>query len=138
MKYNETEELLRIISAIDRRQFPDGAAVAWFEILRETNFDDAKMAVLEYFNGATDTVPTLLPGRVRSGAQRFRAIRERASRPAIEAAPPAPAAQTRSAAFLAAQQEIRAATSQAVEKAYERDPELKRYRHRRSVLTRVA
>lgn len=137
MKYDETQALLSIISGIDRRQFPDGAAVAWYEILRHTDFNDAKMAVLEYFSGGADAVPTLLPGRVRTGAQRFRAIRERADQPAITAAPPKPAAQTRSAAFLAAQAEIRAATARAAAKAAAEDPGRKPYRHRQTLLTRV-
>lgn len=137
MKYDQTQALLTIISGIDRRQFPDGAAVAWYEILRQTDFDDAKMAVLEYFSGGSDQVPTLLPGRVRTGAQRFRAIRERADQPAIEAAPPVPAAQTRSAAFLAAQAQIRAATAAAAERARRADPSLAPYKHRQALLTQV-
>jgi hypothetical protein len=95
------------------------------------------MAVLEYFSGGSDAVPTLLPGRVRTGAQRFRAIRERADQPAIEAAPPVPAAQTRSAAFLKAQAEIRAATEAAAQRARQRDPALAPYKHRQALLTQV-
>jgi hypothetical protein len=137
MKFPETQALLTIISGIDRRQFPDGAAVAWYEILRETDFQDAKMAVLEYFSGGSDSVPTLLPGRVRTGAQRFRTIRERADQPAIEAAPPVPAAQARSAAFLKAREEIRLATAAAEAKLRAEDPTRAPYRHRQTLLTQV-
>lgn len=137
MKFNEAEELLKIISGIDRRQFPDGAAVVWYEILRQTDFQDAKMAVLEYFGGSSDQVPAILPGRVRTGAQRFRVIRERADQPAIEAAAPVPAAQTRSEEFLKAQRKIRAATARATRLAREADPLARPYRHRPTLLTKV-
>ncbi len=137
MKFPEVEQLLHVISGIDRRQFPEGAADAWYQILRETDFQDAKMAVLEYFGGASDDVPTLLPGRVRTGAQRFKAIRLRAGQPAVEAAPPVPAAQVRSPAFLAAREEIRRATAEAEAKLRAEDPSRRPYRHRETLLTHV-
>jgi hypothetical protein len=141
MKYNEVQELLRIIAGIDRRQFPEDAAGAWYEILRHTEYEDAKAAVLEYFSTSADELPTLIPGRVRSGAARIRHVRTSAERKALTAAPPAqtPQEAAESARLRAeAQAAIRAATAAAVARVRERDPSLKPYRHRRGALTRTA
>lgn len=138
MRPSETADLLTLISGIDRRQFPEGAADAWHEILSETDYRDAKAAVLEYFSGGSDDVPTLIPGRVRTGAQRFKAARLRNDTPAVEAVPVKPAAQVRSAAFLKAQAEIRKATAEAEAKLREADPARRPYRHRETLLTSVS
>jgi hypothetical protein len=141
MKFSEVGALLAIISGLDRRPFPEGAAATWYEVLRETSFEDAKAAVLEYFSTSADELPTLIPGRVRSGAARIKHVRQSIERKAITAAPvePTPEEAAESARRRAeAQALIRAATAAAVTKVRERDPDLKPYRHRKSRLTRVA
>lgn len=139
MKLNEVDELLKLINGFDRRPFPESASRAWYEVLRNTDWHDAKAAVVEYFStGAADTLPTLLPGRVRSGAARHRDMRLAAERPAIAAPAPKPAAQTRSEAFLAAREQIRATVAASSEKIHRRDPALRPYKHRETVLVRVA
>jgi hypothetical protein len=142
MKFPEVEALLAIITGLDRRPFPPGAAATWFRVLEKTAFDDAKQAVVDYFDTAADEVPVLLPGRVRRGAA---LIAERqaalAARQALPAAPAEPTEEERArsdrqrAEAMAA---IRAATAQAVANVRRRDPDLKPYKHRAGALTRVA
>jgi|1185.fasta_scaffold842198_1 hypothetical protein len=141
MKYPEVEALLAIISGLDRRPFPEGAAATWYRVLAETDFDDAKGAVLEYFGTSADEVPTLLPGRVRSGASRIKHWRLATERKALVAAPVKLTEDeaAKSAAKRAdAQAAIRAATAAAVANVRRRDPNLRPYKHRTGTLISVA
>jgi hypothetical protein len=140
MKYPEVEALLAIISGLDRRPFPEGAAATWYRVLAETDFDDAKLAVLEYFGTSAEEVPTLLPGRVRSGASRIKHVRLASERKALEAPPVklSKEEQAKSDAKRAkALADIRAATAAAVANVRRRDPDLKPYKHRRAKLISV-
>lgn len=140
MKYPEVEALLAIITGLDRRPFPAGAAATWYRVLEETGFDDAKAAVLEYFGTSAEEVPTLLPGRVRSGAYRIKQTRLAIERRALEPAPVKLSEEEqaeRDKRTADAQAAIRAATAAAVSKVRERDPNLRPYRHRPTRLVRV-
>ncbi len=92
MKFDQAKELLTLISSIDRKPFPEGAAGTWFEILKGVDFNDAKRAIHEHYTslGARDSqgnARPVLPVDIRSRAT---AIAEARARAAQRTALPAP------------------------------------------------
>jgi hypothetical protein len=84
MKFDQAKELLVLISDIDRRPFPEGAAAIWFEMLRTVHFEDAKQAIHEHYTslGARDgsgNARPVLPVDVKSRAKAIAEVRARAS-----------------------------------------------------------
>lgn len=84
MKFDQAKELLTLISSIDRKPFPEGAAGTWFEILQHVDFADAKQAIHEHYTslGARDSsgnARPVLPVDIRSRAQAIAEVRKRAS-----------------------------------------------------------
>lgn len=93
MKFEQAKELLQLISDIDRRPFPEGAAATWYEMLRTVDFADAKQAIHEHYtsHGARDSrgdVRAVLPVDVKS---RAKGIAETRARAAQRTALPGPA-----------------------------------------------
>jgi hypothetical protein len=85
MKFDQAKELLTLISSIDRKPFPEGAAGTWYEILQHVDFGDAKQAIHEHYTslGARDSqgnARPVLPVDIRSRATAIAEARARAAR----------------------------------------------------------
>jgi hypothetical protein len=122
MKFDQAKELLTLISSIDRKPFPEGAAATWYEMLRTIDFEDAKRAIHEHYTslGARDgsgNARSVLPADVK---HRAKAIAEARARAAMRHALPAPTVRRgsvgRPAHVEAALAEARRAAAEASEK----------------------
>jgi hypothetical protein len=92
MRFDLVQDLLTVISELDRSPFPEGAAKSWMTILDGIDYADARQAVLEHYASASSrdgsgNVRRVLPADVRTGAHRIAEQRERALRRALPAAP---------------------------------------------------
>lgn len=90
MRLDLVQELLTVISELDRTPFPEGAALSWMAILDGIDFEDARQAVLEHYGslGARDAggqVRRILPADVRHRARAIKEARDRATRRALPA-----------------------------------------------------
>lgn len=130
MKIAEVRALLHMVSALDRRNFPEGAETAWHEVLAMTDYQDAHQAVLAYYANRDHQGP-ISPGELRAGAAWYADRRRRATRQL----PPAPTRTDRSAM---AQEVIREITAAAVERHRAANPDARPYQHRRSMLSRAS
>ena len=128
MRISHVRTLLQTISALDRRNFPEGAETAWHEVLAETDYQDAHKAVMAYYANRDHNGP-ISPGELRAGAAWYADRRRRAAREL----PPAPVRTDRSAM---AQEVIREITAAAVERHRERHPDARPYQHRRAIRAR--
>lgn len=128
MKLSDVRDVLTAISGYDRKPFPDGADVAWLEVLAGIDARDAHRAVVDHY-AVRDARP-MQPGDVRAGARRLAEMRTRAQR-VLPAAP----VQTDRAAM--AREVIRELTAAAEARYREEHPDAPRYQHRRTPATRV-
>lgn len=118
MRFDLVQELLTLISELDRSPFPEGAALSWHALLDDIDFADAKQAVLEHYGsyGARDSsgqVRRIIPADVRTKARGIKEARDRAVRRALPAGPrPRVGSTGRPAAVMA---EILAARERAAE-----------------------
>lgn len=122
MRFEQAKELLTLISSIDRRPFPEGAAGTWYEMLRDVLFADAKQAIHEHYtsNGARDgsgNARPVLPVDVKS---RAKAIAETRARAAQRTALPGPRQRLGSTGRPAHVEAELAAARRAAERAAER------------------
>lgn len=85
MSPEEVQVLLRMIGALDRKPFPEGAEVAWHLVLEHVELDHAIGAVKRHYSASNPRPIT--PGDVRVTAINER---DRAARDARRALPPAP------------------------------------------------
>lgn len=85
MKTTEVQQLLEMITALNGRGFPEGAADVWRKILSDVNADDAERAVIEIFSQPESLPSTQLPGAIRRLAIRMRDQRDAAARRALPA-----------------------------------------------------
>lgn len=121
MRFDQVKELLTMISDIDRRPFPDGAAATWYEILHNVHFVDARQAVHEHYTstGARDSQGNprpVLPVDVRSRGKAIAEARARAElRKALPAARPRLGSTGRPAEVEAELARARAAIARAAE-----------------------
>lgn len=83
MRLHEVRELLAKLTAYDSRRFPDGADVAWLEILHRVELADAVEAVHRYYANKDANGPISV-GELRSAALwcRDRRMRHRRELPA--------------------------------------------------------
>lgn len=72
MDIKETGILLAKISLIDNREASAETILAWQEILRDTDFNDALTALLEHYQTSTESVK---PAHIYLGAKRIKADR---------------------------------------------------------------
>lgn len=119
MKLTEVRDLLTAISGFDRKPFPEGADVAWHELLAGLDARDAHRAVIEHY-GMPDARP-IQAGDIRARARRLAAAR------APRELPAAPVVTSRSEA---ARARIRELTAAAEADYRRRNPEARRYQHR--------
>lgn len=88
MRLDEVQELLQVISELDRMPFPDGAAVSWQKVMEGISGADAEAVVHEWYGSSLardrqGQVRRILPADVRSGAIRRMEERLRAARRAL-------------------------------------------------------
>jgi len=93
VKYSQILELLGLITAYDRTEFPPDAASAWHRALSSVDFDDAAQAVTEHYTvlGSRDSsgaVKRMIPADVKGRATGIRQARERAQRRQLPAGSP--------------------------------------------------
>lgn len=83
MSPDETIDLLTVAAAFDQRTVGEGDAMAWYAVVGDLDFADAKQAVIGHY---TDTTERIMPAHVRT---RVRAIRkDRLAREIVPAPPP--------------------------------------------------
>lgn len=74
MNLVETGQLLTVAAAFDNRHVTTETAVAWHEVLKDVDLQDALVAVREHHKSSTEY---LMPAHVVAGARRERERRER-------------------------------------------------------------
>ena len=120
MRLEHVQELLQLISELDRSPFPDGAAVSWQEILLGVSYSDAEAVVREWYGSSLardkqGQMRRILPADVRSGANRRAEERARAARRVLEG-PPLPPLADRGAAVQAEVAKARERLAEAIAK----------------------
>lgn len=83
MTPEETVDLLTVAAAFDQRTVGEGDAMAWYAVVGDLDFNDAKQAVVGHY---TDTTDRIMPAHVRS---RVKAVRRDRLAREIPPAPPA-------------------------------------------------
>jgi hypothetical protein len=83
MTPDETVDLLTVAAAFDQRTVGEGDVMAWYAVVFDLSYDDAKLAVMGHY---TDTADRIMPAHVR---QRVKAMRrDRLSREIVPAPDP--------------------------------------------------
>lgn len=88
MRLSLVQDLLQLITELDRAPFPEGAAVSWLPIMDGIDYNDARQAVLEHYASSTardsrGRERRILPVDVRSRAIAIAENRMRAARRAL-------------------------------------------------------
>lgn len=89
MRLDLVQELLQLITSLDRTPFPEGADLQWFEVMEGIDYADARQAVIEHYGSSSardgrGRARQILPHDVRSRARALAEQRQRAARRAIE------------------------------------------------------
>lgn len=87
MNLVEAGQLLTVAAAFDNRHVTTDTALAWHEVLKDIEYQDALVAVREHHKTSTDY---LMPGHIVAGARRERERREREMRKSMKALERAP------------------------------------------------
>lgn len=66
--------ILSFISLLDNRQVSDEAIMVWHELLKDIEFEDAKIAVTNHFKDSTDYIR---PAHIIQGARIIRMERSK-------------------------------------------------------------
>ena len=83
MTPDETVDLLTVAAAFDQRTVGEGDAMAWYAVVGDLDFADARQAVIGHY---TDTTDRIMPAHVR---QRVKALRrDRLAREIVPAPDP--------------------------------------------------
>jgi hypothetical protein len=88
MRLELVQELLQLISDLERAATPEGAAVSWLPIMDGVDFQDARAAILDHYGSSAardrqGQARRILPHDVRSGALYHRDRRLLAARRAL-------------------------------------------------------
>ena len=74
LNIKETGTILAFVSLIDNRQVSDEAIMAWHELLKDLEFEDARQAVTNHFK---DSNEYLRPVHIIQGAKRVKMERKK-------------------------------------------------------------
>jgi hypothetical protein len=66
--------ILAFVSLIDNRNVSDESILAWYELIKECDFDDAKGAVINHFRTSTEYIR---PAHIISGARMLKMERRK-------------------------------------------------------------
>lgn len=89
MRLDLVQELLQLITSLDRTPFPEGADLQWFEIMDGIDYADARRAILEHYGSSAardgrGRVRQIVPHDVRSRARALAEHRQRVALRAVE------------------------------------------------------
>lgn len=82
MSPEETIDLLTVAAAFDQRTVGEGDAMAWYAVVGDLDFDDARQAVVGHYTDSTDRI---MPAHVRTRVKAAR--RDRLAREIVPAPP---------------------------------------------------